>query len=52
MLKTYYTSTNGGQDRVAEDTLQRRVKDKLRNEFGKRTLNEVVSEIEMDLCLL
>ena len=41
--ETYYTSTNGGQDRVAEDTLQRRVKDKLRNEFGKRTLNEVVS---------
>ena len=41
--ETYYTSTNGGQDSVAEDTLQRRVKDKLRNEFGKRTLNEVVS---------
>ncbi len=41
--ETYYTSTNGGQDRVAEDTLQRRVKDKLRNEFGKRSLNEVVS---------
>jgi len=41
--ETYYTSTNGGQDRVAEDTLQRRIKDKLRNEFGKRTLIEVVS---------
>ena len=41
--ETYYTSTNGGQDSVAEDTLQRRVKDKLRNEFGKRSLNEVVS---------
>ena len=41
--ETYYTSTNGGQDRVAEDTLQRRVKDNLRNEFGKRSLNEVVS---------
>ena len=41
--ETYYTSTNGGQDRVAEDTLLRRVKDKLRNEFGKRSLNEVVS---------
>ena len=41
--ETYYTSTNGGQSRVAEDTLQRRIKDKLRNEFGKRTLIEVVS---------
>ena len=41
--ETFYTSTNGGQDRVAEDTLQRRVRDKLRNEFGKRTLQEVVS---------
>ncbi len=41
--ETYYTSTNGGQDSVAEDTLQRRVKDKLRNEFGTRSLNEVVS---------
>tara|TARA_B100001996_G_scaffold267380_1_gene208917 strand:- start:289 stop:1158 length:870 start_codon:yes stop_codon:yes gene_type:complete len=41
--ETYYTSTDGGQDRVAEDTLQRRVKDILRNEFGKRSLNEVVS---------
>ena len=40
--ETYYTS-NGGQSRVAEDTLQRRIKDKLRNEFGKRTLIEVVS---------
>ena len=38
--ETFYTSTNGGQDRVAEDTLQRRVRDKLRNEFGKRTLHE------------
>ena len=41
--ETFYTSTNGGQDRVAEDTLQRRVRDKLRNEFGKRTLQDVVS---------
>ena len=41
--ETYYTATNGGQTRVAEDTLQRRVKDKIRNEFGKRTLQEVVS---------
>ena len=41
--ETYYTSTNGGQSRVAEDTLQRRIKDKLRNEFGKRTLQDVVS---------
>ena len=36
--ETYYTATNGGQTRVAEDTLQRRVTDKIRNEFGKRTL--------------
>ena len=28
-----------------EDTLQRRVKDKIRNEFGKRTSQEVVSGI-------
>lgn len=41
--ETYYTATNGGQTNVAEDTLQRRVKDKIRNEFGKRTLQEVVS---------
>lgn len=41
--ETFYTSTNGGQDRVAEDTLQRRVRDKLRNAFGERTLQEVVS---------
>ena len=26
--ETYYTATNGGQTNVAEDTLQRRVKDK------------------------
>ena len=41
--ETYYTATNGGQTRVAEDTLQRRVKDKIRNEFGKRSLQDVVS---------
>ena len=41
--ETFHTSTNGGQDRVAEDTLQRRVRDKLRNAFGERTLQEVVS---------
>ena len=40
--ETFYTSTNGGQDRVAE-RYTRRVRDKLRNEFGKRTLQEVVS---------
>ena len=58
--ETYYTSTNGGQSRVAEDTLQRRIKDKLRNEFGKRTLIEVVSgdrdglmlALKNSLCLL
>ncbi len=41
--ETYYTSTNGGQESVAEGTLQSRVRDNLRDEFGKRTLVEVVS---------
>ena len=41
--ETYYTSTNGGQETVAEGTLQSRVRDNLRDEFGKRTLVEVVS---------
>ena len=39
---TYYKST-GGIERTAENRLAKRVNDGLRNQFGSRTLNEVVS---------
>ena len=41
-VDTYYKST-GGIERTAENRLAKRVNDGLRNEFGSRTLNEVVS---------
>ena len=41
-METYYKAT-GGVERVAENRLARRVNDGLRNQFGTRTLQEVVS---------
>ena len=41
-VETYYKST-GGIERVAENRLAKRVNDGLRNQFGTRTLHEVVS---------
>ena len=41
-VETYYKAT-GGVERVAENRLARRVNDGLRNQFGTRTLQEVVS---------
>ena len=41
-VETYYKATGGGE-RVAENRLARRVNDGLRNQFGTRTLREVVS---------
>ncbi|MDG0970400.1 MAG: protease modulator HflC [Porticoccaceae bacterium] len=41
-VETYYKST-GGNERVAENRLAKRVNDGLRNQFGTRTLHEVVS---------
>ena len=41
-VETYYKAT-GGVERVAENRLARRVNDGLRNQFGTRTLREVVS---------
>jgi membrane protease subunit HflC len=41
-VDTYYKAT-GGVESVAQNRLAQRVNDGLRNEFGTRTLNEVVS---------
>ncbi len=41
-VDTYYKST-GGDERVAADRLAARINDGLRNQFGTRTLHEVVS---------
>ena len=41
-VETYYKAT-GGVERVSENRLARRVNDGLRNQFGTRTLREVVS---------
>lgn len=41
-VKTYYRATNG-DERVAADRLSQRVADGLRNQFGHRTLHDVVS---------
>ena len=41
-VETYYKAT-GGVERTAMNRLQARANDGLRNEFGKRTLHEVVS---------
>ncbi len=38
-----YYRTTGGDERVAEDRLSQRVADGLRNQFGRRTLHDVVS---------
>lgn len=40
---TYYLSTNGGNQRQAEDLLTRRVSSGLRAEFGNRTIKDIVS---------
>jgi len=41
-VETYYTATSGDEFRAA-DLLSTRVENELRNQFGARTLNEVVS---------
>lgn len=41
-VETYYTATSGDEFRAA-DLLATRVENELRNQFGSRTLNEVVS---------
>ncbi len=41
-VKTYYTATSGDEFRAA-DLLSSRMDTRLRNKFGRRTLNEVVS---------
>lgn len=41
-VKTYYTATSGDEFR-ASDLLSSRMDTRLRNKFGRRTLNEVVS---------
>ncbi|SIT06699.1 protease modulator HflC [Neptunomonas antarctica] len=41
-VETYYTATSGDEFRAA-DLLSARVENELRNQFGARTLNEVVS---------
>lgn len=48
-VQTYYTKT-GGVESVAKNRLANRVNDGLRNQFGTRTLNEVVSG-ERDLLM-
>lgn len=46
---TYYLSTNGGNQRQAEDLLARRVNSGLRAEFGSRTIKDIVSGERDDL---
>ncbi len=41
-VDTYYRTTSG-DERLAEDRLNQRVADGLRNQFGRRTLHDVVS---------
>tara|TARA_R110002167_G_scaffold6671_5_gene31381 strand:- start:3104 stop:3979 length:876 start_codon:yes stop_codon:yes gene_type:complete len=41
-VKTYYTATSGDEFRAA-DLLSSRMDTRLRNKFGRRTLNEVIS---------
>lgn len=41
-VETYYKAT-GGDEMLAEDRLAQRVADGLRNQFGRRTLHDVVS---------
>ena len=48
-VETYYKATNG-VERTAENRLAKRVNDGLRNQFGTRTLHEVVSG-ERDLLM-
>ena len=48
-VETYYKATNG-VERTAENRLAQRVNDGLRNQFGTRTLHEVVSG-ERDLLM-
>jgi len=48
-VETYYTTT-GGIESVAQNRLANRVNNGLRNQFGTRTLNEVVSG-ERDLLM-
>ena len=48
-VETYYKAA-GGVERVAENRLAKRVNDGLRNQFGTRTLHEVVSG-ERDLLM-
>lgn len=40
---TYYIRTNGGNKQVAEQLLKQKVNNALRNEFGTRTIKEIVS---------
>ena len=49
IVETYYTTT-GGIESVAQNRLANRVNNGLRNQFGTRTLNEVVSG-ERDLLM-
>ena len=48
-VETYYKAT-GGVERTAENRLAKRINDGLRNQFGTRTLREVVSG-ERDLLM-
>ena len=48
-VETYYKATNG-VERTAENRLAKRINDGLRNQFGTRTLREVVSG-ERDLLM-
>ncbi len=48
-VETYYKAT-GGVERIAQNRLAKRVNDGLRNQFGTRTLHEVVSG-ERDLLM-
>lgn len=49
-VETYYKAT-GGDERVAAERLSQRVADGLRNQFGRRTLHDVVSGKRDELML-
>lgn len=48
-IPVFYRSTSGGNIRQAEILLEERLNDGLRAEFGKRTIQEVVSEGRLNL---
>ncbi len=48
-VERYYTSTSGGDERIARDRLAQIIRDRLRERFASLTLQEVVAERRAEL---